>query len=409
MPYNHSIKSPITSGTPYTGRADGIFSLNEQVLLKASGAWAAPPAPPAAPTTVTASYSFSTSQATITFNIPSVLNGSTITGYTVISSGGQTVTGTSSPIVMSGLSVGPEYTFTVVANSTVGNSSASTQSNSMRTTVPMGQQVYSTYGAYSWIAPDGVTSVSVVAVGQGGSASGNGGGGAGGGGLGWKNNITVVPGQSYTVGVQGDSYFISTNTVCGKSGPSSAYYSGGGIQYGAVGGTYVGDGGGNGGAGGNGQWTYCGGGGGGAGGYNGNGGNGGVGHYTSGATSGSAGSGGGAGGGGGSNGNALGYSGSGGGGVGLLGQGSSGGGGSVGGGVGGSAPIPGGGGSGGTQGANGLTGGSVNNPTIGQYGGGGGGPGGGGGDAYQHGGLGAVRIIWPGNTRSFPSTNTGNM
>jgi hypothetical protein len=25
------------------------------------------------------------------------------------------------------------------------------------------------------------------------------------------------------------------------------------------------------------------------------------------------------------------------------------------------------------------------------------------------GGNGAVRIIWPGNTRQFPSTNTGNL
>jgi hypothetical protein len=29
---------------------------------------------------------------------------------------------------------------------------------------------------------------------------------------------------------------------------------------------------------------------------------------------------------------------------------------------------------------------------------------------YSGGGAnGAVRIIWPGNTRSFPSTNTGNL
>jgi hypothetical protein len=25
------------------------------------------------------------------------------------------------------------------------------------------------------------------------------------------------------------------------------------------------------------------------------------------------------------------------------------------------------------------------------------------------GGIGAVRVIWPGTTRSFPSTNTGNL
>jgi hypothetical protein len=409
MPYNHSIKAPVASGTAYTGRADGIFSLNEQVLLKAAGLWATAIAAPSAPTSVTAAYNFSTNQATITFTAPGS-NGSPITSYTVTSSGGQTATGTSSPIVMSGLPTGPAYTFTVVASSAIGNSSASAQSNSVMTTIPVGQQAYTTPGDYSWIAPAGVTSVSVVAVGQGGSPSGNGGGGGGGGGLGWKNNITVVPGQSYTVAVtlNGDSYFISAATVRGGVGSASAYYPGGGTQYGGAGGTFTGDGGGNGGAGGSGQWSYCGGGGGGTGGYSGNGGQGGVGYY-SGGSGGSAGSGGGGGGGGGANGNALGYSGSGGGGVGILGQGVSGAAGIIGGGYGGSAPTPGGGGSGGYQGSNGSTGGSVNNPNIGRYGGGGGGPGGGGGDVYQHGGFGAVRIIWPGNTRSFPSTNTVDM
>jgi hypothetical protein len=44
------------------------------------------------------------------------------------------------------------------------------------------------------------------------------------------------------------------------------------------------------------------------------------------------------------------------------------------------------------------------------YGSGGGGPGYGGGSAGQgKGAVGAVRIIWPGNTRSFPSTCTGNL
>src|SRR3989344_5230709 len=63
-----------------------------------------------------------------------------------------------------------------------------------------GEQPYTSPGTYSWTAPAGVTSVSVVAVGGGG-----GGGyqwsyhGGAGGGLGWKNNIAVTPGQSYTV------------------------------------------------------------------------------------------------------------------------------------------------------------------------------------------------------------------
>ena len=68
-------------------------------------------------------------------------------------------------------------------------------------------QSYTTAGTYSWVAPAGVTSVSVVAVGGG---AGGGGyrccctsiatvHGGGGGGLGYQNNLTVVPGNSYSV------------------------------------------------------------------------------------------------------------------------------------------------------------------------------------------------------------------
>ena len=65
-----------------------------------------------------------------------------------------------------------------------------------------GNAEFITPGTYSWTAPAGVTSVSVVCVGAGGGGLSNEinqGGGAGGGGLGYKNNISVTPGQSYTV------------------------------------------------------------------------------------------------------------------------------------------------------------------------------------------------------------------
>ena len=58
---------------------------------------------------------------------------------------------------------------------------------------------------YSWVAPTGVTKVSVVAIGNG-KCGGTGncticvsGLGGGGGGLGYKNNISVTPGTGYTV------------------------------------------------------------------------------------------------------------------------------------------------------------------------------------------------------------------
>ena len=120
----------------------------------------------------------------------------------------------------------------------------------------IGQAEYTTPGTYFWTAPSGITSVCVVAVGGGGgggSTGGSGGAGGGGGGLGWKNDIPVVPGNSYTVVVGDggdtnstvhgeDSYFIDTSTVCGFGGQSTNSATG------AAGGSYAGDGGGNGGS-----------------------------------------------------------------------------------------------------------------------------------------------------------------
>ena len=274
---------------------------------------------------------------------------------------------------------------------------------------------------YTWICPAGVTSVSVVCVGGGGGgdAAGSNNGnnnsvrGGGGGGLGWKNNIAVTPGNSYTVQVGnggysspgGTSFFINSGTVAGFGGQNPLA--------GGAGGGYVGDGGGNGGNGGTGvnpgsptvgnpiQF----GGGGGAGGYSGSGGAGG--NASNGA--GSAGAGGG-GGGGGAWTNAgytptYGYGSSSGGGVGLNGIGSNGSGG-----LGATGPDTAQGptaGGGGSFGVAGLVAGGGGNP-YGASGGayGGGASSGGIGAPYQNGGVGAVRIIWQGlgTLRSFPNT-----
>ena len=238
--------------------------------------------------------------------------------------------------------------------------------------IPQGQTEYITPGTYSWTAPAGVTNVSAVCIG--------GGGWRGGGGLGWKNNISVNPGQSYTVVVGNKSqtsYFINTSTVAGGGGDAYPGTSGGG---------YTGDGGGNGGSGtSNAYVTETGGG---AGGYSGNGGSGG----SSRPGAGSAGAGGGGGGGGTSS---NGFSG-GGGGTGIYGEGVSGNGGSIGdtisGGDGGGGGSGGGGGANGRNYGGGLYGGGGNKNTT----------------STNYGASGAVRIIW-GMNRSFPSTNTGDL
>jgi len=252
----------------------------------------------------------------------------------------------------------------------------------------IGQVEYTTPGTYNWTCPPGVFLVDAVCIGGGGSGSiqqnSTSGGGGGGGGLGWKNGISVTPGQTYTVVVGGDSYFINPSTVKGERG-LNADQSGTSAFTGGTGGGYVGDGGGNGGTGGNSDGTD-GGGGGGAGGYTGNGGNGAPG-YVQGANSGSDGSGGG--GGGGSNGYDQGSPNSGGegGGTGILGQGANGTGG-VNYGTNSGNATAGSGGSGKSYGGGGR-GAALNSP-----------PGGGGG--------GAVRLIW-GRNRDFPNVDTGNV
>jgi len=250
-----------------------------------------------------------------------------------------------------------------------------------------GQVEYTNPGEYVWVAPEDVNSISILCIGGGGGSGslgawGGGGTGGGGGGLGYMNNFTVTPGNAYTivVGAAGghgennngfSSYFYDSTLVKGGGG-LGGYHElvAGSSGQGGLGGLFIGNGGGNGGKGGDGHHAgyrqY--GGGGGAGGYSGNGGNGGYIENSSGTYT-----------------YILGTDGTGGGGAGdgIYAK--------AGGGVG----IYG-------QGSNGISGGV-------QQGSGGIGPlfgGGRGGNAPANGGHGAVRIIWPGDERFFPSTRT---
>lgn len=284
---------------------------------------------------------------------------------------------------------------TVTATVTTANG----DTNSVSRTVDVqirGSQAFTTPGTYIWTATSGISTVKVVAVGGGGGgirSQLNGYRGAGGGGLGWKNNISVIPGNTYNVvvgsggqwsfdpngagtGVGGDGSLSSAFGCVGYGGLGARYLSSG------IGGNFVGDGGGRGGGSGGDR-----GGAGGAGGYTGSGGSGG----SSGSVNGSSGSGGGGGGGGWTPIRSAGYAGSGGG-VGIYGQGPS--------------------GSGGTGNAASLSdstnGGPGSNGAGRLYGGGGANVSATNskGDAAISGGSGAVRIVW-GYGRSFPSTDVG--
>ena len=77
-------------------------------------------------------------QVIVSFSAPAYTGTTPITSYTVISNpGGIRVTGASSPITMTGLTLGQSYTFTVTATNSGGSSTPSAPSNSVATaTVP---------------------------------------------------------------------------------------------------------------------------------------------------------------------------------------------------------------------------------------------------------------------------------
>lgn len=227
-----------TPTVPTASSAGGIWSVAEAETYRAAELW---PTIPKAPTIGTATAGGAS--ASVTFTAPTDTGSGPITSFTVTSNpGGVTATGSSSPITVTGLTVGTAYTFTVTATNGAGTSNSSAASNSATPFQPVGQDAYTSPGTYSWVAPAGVTSVSIVAVGGGGAGSpgGNFGGprfcgsGGSGAGLGYKNNYTVVPGTSYTVvvGAGGagktsgatsgndgaNSYFVNTSTCAGLKG-----------------------------------------------------------------------------------------------------------------------------------------------------------------------------------------------
>jgi len=293
---------------------------------------------------------------------------------------------------------GGNTTFTNVsttATSTAGSGytiTATTSTDTFTTqsvsgTLTGGSALFTQPGSYTWIAPTGVTSVSAVAVGGGAGGAGYSiSSGGGGGALAYANNITVTPGSSYNVGVGVGGAYGPVGSYGGGGGNSffsSPVYANGG-QPSGIGGTVSA---GSGFRGGNGGGFV--GGGGGAGGYTGIGGAGGGLNQGGGTGAGGAGGGGG----GGSGGGSQIYEGGNAGAVGLGQAGQNG--------TGGPPGFP-------YAGYPGSSGGPWNT----SFGGGGGA---GGIETYccypyygsgKAGGPGGVRIIWPGNTRSFPSTNT---
>lgn len=122
----------LTNGVTYEFRVFAVNSVGSSSASNTASVTVRAPTAPNAPSGVSATSVFGISggSVSVSFTAPSA-NGSSITGYTVTSSPGNiTATGSSSPLVVTGLTNNQAYTFTVTATNGVGTSSASSASNS---------------------------------------------------------------------------------------------------------------------------------------------------------------------------------------------------------------------------------------------------------------------------------------
>ena len=125
----------LANGTTYTFTVAAVNGVGTGSASAASNA-VTPAAVPGAPTIGTATAGPGSGQITVNFTAPASNGGSPITSYTVTATdttrstrGGQTATGTGSPLVVSGLRRNDNYTFTVTATNAIGTGPASSASN----------------------------------------------------------------------------------------------------------------------------------------------------------------------------------------------------------------------------------------------------------------------------------------
>jgi hypothetical protein len=119
-----------SSGANYIGKADGAWSLNNQLQQKQANLWSKSIGTPTAPT-IGAAVGGNAS-ATVNFTASSDIGAPSVTYTATSTPEGITATGTSGPILMSGLTNNVSYTFKVKATNSVNLvSSESAASNSV--------------------------------------------------------------------------------------------------------------------------------------------------------------------------------------------------------------------------------------------------------------------------------------
>ena len=129
----------LVNGTTYTFTVVATNAVGSSVASSPSANTtpAVPATVPGPPTGVAVTPG--NGRVTVTWNAPGSNGGAAITGYTVTSTPGafvQTVSSSTTPSIMTDLLNGTSYTFDVVANNTVGSSTAATSSAAVPVTVP---------------------------------------------------------------------------------------------------------------------------------------------------------------------------------------------------------------------------------------------------------------------------------
>lgn len=123
----------LTPATHYTFKVSAINSVGTGPQSAASNIVNTDTAPPGPPTVGVAAKTGATT-ATLTFTAPTVTNGQTITGYTVVSTPiGGSGAGATSPILVTGLTPATAYTFKVRAITTASEGEQSNASNIITT------------------------------------------------------------------------------------------------------------------------------------------------------------------------------------------------------------------------------------------------------------------------------------
>ena len=225
-------------------------------LLSATVNSYAPPAPIVGSAGIVVQSGYDGTTAQINYTAPTY-NSSlvpTITSFTAYAVENPSLTATvstsaSGTINVTGLSIGTTYTFKVYATNANGRSPDSDPSNAV-TSTSVSQNLFTTAGTSTFTVPSGTTSISILLIGGGGAGGIAYGSGGGGGALTYLNNYAVTPGQTFNLNIGDGGNNTSTGGKTTWFGNSTLLFAGGGAA-GADGVTpYINSGGGGGGAGG---------------------------------------------------------------------------------------------------------------------------------------------------------------